>query len=171
MTRAARQAGGLDPRWKDFWLYLEDVGERPEGGRLYRIDKSLPFQPGNTEWKITLLDAPKLKNQAAYQRAWRMKRPDLARSNAMRRLYGITLAQYEELAAAQGNVCAICGKPESKIDPRYGDPFPLAVDHDHVTSKIRGLLCMSHNRALGMFGDDPAILRAAAAYLDRHTPA
>ena len=171
MLRAARRSGGYDPRWDDFWSFLADVGERPEGGgRLYRIDARKPYQANNVAWKTPLLDAAKLENQAAYQRAFRMKRPDLARSNAMRRLYGITLAQYEDMAAAQGNVCAICGKSETKIDPRYGDPFPLAVDHDHTTGAIRGLLCMKHNRGLGLFDDNIDDLRAAVAYLESHPP-
>jgi hypothetical protein len=45
---------------------------------------------------------------------------------------------------------------------------PLAVDHDHKTGKIRGLLCRNHNTGLGLFRDDPAIIRQAAAYIERH---
>lgn len=64
MLRAARQSGGYDPRWDDFWLFVEDTGPRPEGGgRLYRIDRTKPYAPGNIAWKIPILDAPKLENR------------------------------------------------------------------------------------------------------------
>jgi hypothetical protein len=47
----------------------------------------------------------------------------------------------------------------------------LHVDHDHETGAIRGLTCFRCNQALGAFGDDPTVLRRAAAYLDEHDPA
>ena len=167
MMRVARRTGGADPAWKDFWRFLKDVGERPvDDSRLYRIDAALPWQPGNVEWKAPILDGLQREDKAAYQRAWRMKRPHLAKSNGLKRNYGITIEDYEVLLAAQGAVCAICKKPESKIDPRSGFPFPLAVDHDHGTGRIRGLLCMKHNRGLGLFDDDVRNLRAAIAYLE-----
>jgi hypothetical protein len=45
----------------------------------------------------------------------------------------------------------------------------LAVDHSHETGAFRGLLCHSCNRAIGLLGDDPARLRAAAEYLEDHS--
>jgi Recombination endonuclease VII len=88
--------------------------------------------------------------------------------------YGITLAEYEVLELAQGGLCAICGKPErarpAPMRRKGGIPVErkrLAVDHDHMTGAIRGLLCTGCNQALGCMLDDPALLRAAADYLER----
>lgn len=86
------------------------------------------------------------------------------RDGHLRRKYGITADQYDEMLAAQGGVCAICERePNPKIS--------LHVDHDHETGAIRGLTCFRCNQAMGAFGEDPELLRSAAAYLDRHDPA
>lgn len=47
---------------------------------------------------------------------------------------------------------------------------PEAVDHDHVTGDVRGVLCHNHNKALGLFQDDIPTLIAAILYLRRSHP-
>lgn len=73
--------------------------------------------------------------------------------------YGLADGEYEAMLARQYGRCAICNlRPRSKR---------LAVDHDHRTGRVRGLLCGSCNRRLlGAAHDDPAILRRALAYLE-----
>lgn len=80
-------------------------------------------------------------------------RPKRHRTYVMRK-YGITWAEYDVLFAEP--VCRICGTTSD-----------IAVDHDHVTGKVRGLLCGPHNRALGLFQDDPFLLREAAHYIEK----
>ncbi len=81
--------------------------------------------------------------------------------------YGLSGPAYDELLKAQGGVCAICKQPE-RVALNPGDkPHSLAVDHDHATLKVRGLLCRACNVGLGNFADDPALLRTAADYLER----
>lgn len=74
--------------------------------------------------------------------------------------YGLTLEGYDVMLRDQDGVCWICECPER------GDNH-LAVDHDHETGEVRGLLCGRCNRGLGSFEDDPERLRRAALYLDR----
>lgn len=115
---------------------------------------------------------PEIKDQANKRR--REERPDsqdrlraIARrsyfANRQTRLdgirarkYGLSAADYAAMASAQSFACAIC---------RLQDRRALSVDHDHSTGAIRGLLCSGCNTGLGLLGDDPERLNAAAAYL------
>lgn len=77
------------------------------------------------------------------------------------RLYGITQAQKEEMLEAQGKVCAICGA-DSPGKTRWH------TDHCHDSLKVRGILCVRCNTALGLAKDDPTLLRTMAAYIEMH---
>lgn len=70
----------------------------------------------------------------------------------------ITDAEYDQRLAEQGGGCAICGTPPKTRR--------LAVDHDHKTGAIRGLLCHRCNRTLAAWVT-PAWLRHASDYLER----
>jgi 5-methylcytosine-specific restriction endonuclease McrA len=98
--------------------------------------------------------------QRRYDAKYPGKRTEAARRAVLMRDFGITLEEYEAMDAAQNGVCAICRR-KCKSGRR------LAVDHCHKTSKVRGLLCMNCNNAIGRMGDDPLLLRAAASYLER----
>ena len=76
----------------------------------------------------------------------------------MRKSYGVTIADYDAMLELQNGGCAICGGGTSKNH--------FAVDHDHSTGEVRGLLDAECNKALGRFRDDAARFRSAAAYLD-----
>jgi hypothetical protein len=78
--------------------------------------------------------------------------------------HGCEIEQYQALLEAQGGKCAICGTEEGHRS-RYGRVCRLAVDHDHSTGKVRGLLCNNCNRGLGRFKDSIESLEAAISYL------
>ena len=87
------------------------------------------------------------------------KRTTLRRRDyRLRRSYGIGTAEYNQLLEAQGGVCAICSE-------ECATGRALAVDHDHDSGAVRGLLCARCNRGLGMFGDNLDRLNQAVAYL------
>lgn len=77
----------------------------------------------------------------------------------LERVYGLTTEGYDKLLEDSGGQCAICGKAAE-----------LVVDHDHVSGKVRGLLCRKCNVAIGSLGDSPETLRRAFAYLLGDTP-
>lgn len=79
--------------------------------------------------------------------------------------YGITRDEFNALLGKQGGGCAICGKKETALANNSKTVMRLAVDHDHKTGKIRGLLCCRCNHAIGQMLDDPKIIQNAVAYL------
>lgn len=85
-----------------------------------------------------------------------------ARDRRYLRLYGITLAEYERMGRAQRWRCKICARPPYPAGSR------LVPDHNHATGRVRRLLCGPCNSGLGLFGEKPERLRAAADYLDLH---
>lgn len=85
------------------------------------------------------------------------------RENSYKRQYGISIADYNRMFALQNGRCAVCGSTDSK---RKSDPH-FVVDHCHATGKIRGLLCVPCNSAIGMLGDSEQILLNVINYLKR----
>ncbi|WP_337191919.1 endonuclease VII domain-containing protein [Streptomyces sp. HUCO-GS316] len=82
-------------------------------------------------------------------------RSSKSRAGHLKRNYGLTEAERDELIASQGGVCCICLSA------------PAAhVDHCHKTGRVRGVLCFSCNAALGQFKDRPDAIRRAAAYVE-----
>lgn len=79
-------------------------------------------------------------------------------ANQRKRRYGVSDAAYQKALRKQGGTCAICGEPCASGNR-------LAVDHNHDTGQIRGLLCSSCNVGLGKFRDDERLLWRAIDYL------
>lgn len=80
--------------------------------------------------------------------------------------FNITLEKYNEMLLNQNKKCAICQKEETKTFK--GKLCDLAVDHCHVTGKVRGLLCFSCNTSLGKFQDSIVLLQNAINYLEKN---
>lgn len=97
-------------------------------------------------------------------RKWYSKNTTRVRHHRLKSLYGLTPEQYEGMFAAQASGCAICRRNPYE----QGDSKGLFVDHDHVTGRVRALLCQHCNRLLGCAKDSAEILLSAAAYLRQH---
>lgn len=100
------------------------------------------------------------KNRTYYQ-----ENPGKFREYALLTKYGLTLEDYDTLLEEQGGVCAICNKPETARDGRSGKIRKLAVDHCHVTNRVRGLLCYRCNHLIGCLGDDAKSIERVLTYL------
>lgn len=157
--------GNYPPEWDSFDVFMAQVtlviGERPtENHKFRRKNPRLPWSIDNIHW-VAPVDPSKQwrtkEERREYQRKW----------NYLRR-FGITIEQYDQKLAVQNGVCAICNKEETQKG-RGGLVKYLAVDHDHKTGKIRGLLCARCNhRILGYIKDSIEHLEAAIEYLKKY---
>ena len=145
----------------------------PEVAKLYFASYHKKHQTKKLAYSRAYYRAHKARcNENA--RRWNEKNPEkrkkIARDSyhrrkeqyvAYRRHYrtGCDLETYNQRWAEQNGLCAICGSP----------PFRkhLDADHDHLTGKIRGLLCNRCNTALGNFQEEASILQKAIEYLER----
>ena len=138
------------------------------------MPKTLP--PGEAQRR-------KKERDKARQKKWREENPEKYREQWMRRkdqqavryqehkeeisdaylqkTYGITTDDYNRMLTEQNNTCAICG--DECVSGKK-----LAVDHNHDTGAVRGLLCCKCNRGLGIFNDQLDLLRSAVLYLEKY---
>ena len=109
-------------------------------------------------------DAENKDRRKEWKKKWKKENPEKIKEHSrkaqLKRKYGITLEKYKELLWLQDGHCVFCDRTPDQ--ERYG---VLCVDHDHKTGKIRGLLCITHNRALGVFGDNEEGLLKALRYV------
>ena len=100
-------------------------------------------------------------NGNKYAKKWRQLHPAerkiSSRKSQFKSLYGITIDGFDLMYNKQDGKCACCGKDNGSRR--------LAVDHDHSTGKVRGLLCSKCNTAIGLCNDNPAILDVIAKYI------
>ena len=78
----------------------------------------------------------------------------------LNKYYGITYEEWKLLYESQAGLCAICKRA-------FNGDKDTHVDHNHVTGKIRGLLCSNCNSGMGLLGDDIPRLEAAISYLKK----
>lgn len=98
------------------------------------------------------------KSMRDYQAAHPLQRDDCD----LKRKYGKSRQWYDETLKSQNNVCAICAKPNTSSKRR------LAVDHHHISGKVRGIICYNCNRALHAF-DDLDLFNKIMLYLSKHS--
>ena len=79
----------------------------------------------------------------------------------LKRLYNITLDQFNQILESQDNRCAICGK-------EFTENNPPCVDHNHETKQVRALLCFKCNAGLGSFDEDPKLFDKAKSYVVKY---
>lgn len=100
----------------------------------------------------------KLRDQSNKRRK---ANPEIEKHWKLRTQFGISLDQYNEMLVFQKHSCALCLTHQDDLN------LKLAVDHDHATGQIRGLLCGSCNTGLGLFKDSIFRLDAAIKYLGK----
>ncbi len=163
---ANRQRGGFVKEWNDdFW------NDKSGDTRLVRLKLNEPFGPNN--FKLELLFKP-LENETDIDRRKRQRKqkslndPNMYRSLNYKYNFGLSLEEYEIKLKVQNYVCAICEQPETVTYKDTGVVKNLAVDHCHITNKIRDLLCSKCNLFVGKLEDNIAILNKFTNYIEKH---
>lgn len=141
---------------------------RQRRGKAYTEQQRRYMKKYNASKLVGMTEEQRLarnRAHAAEQRVWRAKHADRLRESESYgqrylRKYGMKKAGYDRLLYLQDGVCAICKRPQKGAKR-------LAVDHDHRTGVVRGLLCDACNHAIGEMEDSPARLRCAARYLSK----
>lgn len=129
--------------------------------KKYAKDKERRQTPKYKEARRLYLKRPEVHEKYMRWDRERNRRPERkaqARLRKMQKLYGLTAAQFEALLGAQNHVCPLCGVGLSLLT--------CHVDHDHLTKKVRGLLCHTCNCGIGFLRDSARIAAAAVRYLE-----
>lgn len=143
-------------------------GEAKKMGRIRRLtDKQRKVNKADEQRKRRASKEGKKWTKEYYQRpevkaikkerGKLFKNREAIRNWGYKKDFGITIEDYDKMFKKQKGLCAICGLPENKIR--------LSVDHCHDTGEVRGLLCGSCNRGLGLFRDNCELLKKAINYL------
>jgi len=132
---------------------------RQEWQKRYREKHRARLNAGTSEWQ-----SQNKEKRNTYMRSWNAKNNDKRYKYGvkarLKRRYGLVQGDYEAMLALQGGHCALCNTtPEQE---RYKK---LNIDHCHETGIIRGLLCTSHNHAIGKMGDNEENLLRVLAYV------
>lgn len=97
---------------------------------------------------------------------YRISRSTYNRNYNYQRHFGVTIKWYNEKLSKQNGVCAVCGNAETRII--HGKICCFAIDHSHITGKVRGLLCSKCNKAIGLLQDSITYTSNAVKYLQEY---
>lgn len=139
--------------------------------RKILCEKNKEYKKNNRDVVNDWQRQDRLKNPEkylSYEKERRLKNWKKNSVNESLRTLGCTKEKYELLILTQENKCAICNKEETKKSRTPGKICRLAIDHNHDTLKIRGLLCHECNTGLGKFKDSKDLLLKAIEYLKKH---
>lgn len=95
-----------------------------------------------------------------YRRTEEVKKEN--KNRELKRIYNISIDQYNEIFNKQNGCCAICGIHQSRFSKK------LCVDHNHSTGEVRGLLCPKCNITLGYIESKVGIVELCKIYLDTY---
>ena len=144
-------------------------GEWPTGRIIFNDKDPLNLRIDNLSVSNSLkdqnFDLESRDGQIKYYKEHRTRYAIEYKNNHLLNRFGISLNEYSKMYMDQGGKCAICNGTDAGT--RNGKEKTFAVDHDHKTGKVRGLLCEACNTGIGKLKDDPEVLRSAIQYLER----
>jgi len=163
-----RIGGQNIPSARVAWVLLN--GEWPNGRVKFNDGNPLNLKADNLSLSLSLSGKASKdvisNHDAAYYREHRKAFKTEYKDSDLQRRFGISLFDYGQMLLSQGGKCAICKGTDG--GHRNGEPKALAVDHDHNTGKVRGLLCESCNQAIGKLKEDKQVILSSIEYLCSH---
>lgn len=126
-----------------------------ENTYVYKGTRSCRICRNAASVKSAKNDPNRLEKMRKHRAKWREAHPTYHKERELQLHYGLTLEQYNQMLAEQDNRCAIC----------TGTMERPCVDHDHLTGKVRRILCSTCNVVLGLVNEDPAWLGRMIEYL------
>lgn len=124
-------------------LYMREYNKRPEV-----VERRKLWRPSEEKRMALRL----------YCKQYRVVHKRTLLSKKLQKLYGITIECYEQLKINQNNQCLIC-------ENELGKGRDIAIDHDHKTGKVRGILCGNCNKGIGFLKENVQFLKNAIIYL------
>lgn len=145
----------------------ERAARKKAYNRAYRLRNLAVRRAACTAYYLAHKDDPEYKARESQRRkarhalrrgteAYRISRRD----SQLKIKYGITYADEQAMLAAQHQACVLCATP-LVVGTWH-------VDHDHLTGRVRGILCGPCNRALGYFRENTTTMRNAVHYLENN---
>lgn len=131
-------------------MCYKDSKKRKEYNKRYYWKHRSKALSNNKQWRL---------DNKEQQKLYRLKNKSKKKNFYLQFHYGLTLEQYNEMFIKQNGCCAICGKHQSELKRS------LCVDHNHVTNKVRCLLCERCNRVLGSVDESITLLTSIITYL------
>ena len=103
------------------------------------------------------------KDNAEQLRQYSKVNSGIHRNNLLKRKYGITTNEYDDMFLRQNGKCDSCQSPQKDFKRRFH------VDHNHSTGKIRGLLCVKCNYLAGLYEQNPNCLDQIKSYVEKYS--
>lgn len=141
-----------DKKWRE-----ENREKRNAYNREWRKKNPEKAKGHHTKWRENNIDKVK-----AYRTQYNKENRAYRLDYKLLKTYGLAKGVYETMLKQQLGACAICGINSPGGNGRFH------VDHNHVTKKVRELLCLNCNNGIGKFKDDLSLLEKAVVYLRKH---
>lgn len=166
----ATSTGRTTPLSWAVWMYVHGTRaplnlrprpERPDDFRIENLFGDKQRQQTKEERRASNIAHLTAWKNSHTPEEWRQRCRDMH----IKKTFAMSPADFARMLDAQKGVCGICQRSETAS--WRGRTKTLAVDHCHNSKEVRGLLCNNCNNMLGRAKDDPAVLRAAANYLEQ----
>lgn len=146
-------------RTKDKWKLRVKAYKQANPDKVYQWNKD------HDERRPDLVQARQARNHKRHYHERKTK----IRARALKYLYNLSLLEYDQRVIDQNGLCAICKLPPKARKVRSGGVANvLCVDHNHVTGKVRELLCADCNLLIGQLEKNRELVTYALQYLEKH---